>query len=610
MADPTDDKALTDGMLFKEINDLRQAPPLEDEDDLANLKFDSSTFCGRLAQNKFFEYATLGVIVLNALYLGYDCDYSTRWGKPEALYESSLWGFILWDNFFCAFFSFEVAVRFLGYRVKSDSCKDISFLFDFSLVFLMVIETWILAFLGPIEALKQVSILRLLRLTRLLRMGKILRYLPELQLIVKGMLAAVRSVSCAGVLLMLCLYVFAIIFTSEYHQGLKADDDVDLEPIEALFGGMGKSMRHLLIMATILDDITACTNAIRSTDNMVMLMAFMVCVVISSFTLFNMLIGILCEVMQATSDHERSSTAQTQISEVMLAFFATMDVNGDGNISAPEFIRMRDHPEVMASLAKLDIENAEFIKYAELLFAPKTEGDKPRSLQYQDAVAMIMRLRPGTPMNKLDFVRFKQEITKDSRKMHARLHEISELLDEIDQAKADGLEQDAEEKMMIIRAATHMGDKDDDDEPERSEEAEDKLRRIQASMASGGGKRTKHRKPLSKHAASGIGELARPPPIKSQWQEATDPSNPTFSLVERPTADGENPERIQRLVDTGDQLRRFHSSSSEGHAILGIHRNAKETILEASLMSAVLNNSVDEESDDSWEDDRLPTLLD
>merc|ERR1740130_452530 len=102
---------------------------------------------------------------------------------------------------------------------------------------------------------------------------------------------------------------------------------------------------------------------------------------------------------------------------------------------------------------------------------------------------MIMRLRPGTPMNKLDFVRFKQEITKDSRKMHARLHDIEELLDSIDQAKADGAEQDEEEKMRVIRAATHMGDKEDDNDPERSEEAEEKLRRIQASMAAGGGKR-------------------------------------------------------------------------------------------------------------------------
>ena len=53
-------------------------------------------------------------------------------------------------------------------------------------------------------------------------MGKIMRYCPELQLLVKGMVAAVRSVSVALGLLMLVLYIFSIIFTAEYHQGLKA----------------------------------------------------------------------------------------------------------------------------------------------------------------------------------------------------------------------------------------------------------------------------------------------------------------------------------------------------------------------------------------------------
>merc|ERR1719375_1893862 len=108
------------------------------------------------------------------------------------------------------------------------------------------------------------------------------------------MVAAVRSVSCAGILLTLVLYVFAIMFTNEYHQGLQADDEVETDA-EEFFGSMGKSMRRLFIMATILDDITACTDAIRATKKLHMLFAFVACVLISSFTLFNMLLAILCE---------------------------------------------------------------------------------------------------------------------------------------------------------------------------------------------------------------------------------------------------------------------------------------------------------------------------
>merc|ERR1719162_1742937 len=108
--------------------------------------------------------------------------------------------------------------------------------------------------------------LRLVRLVRIACMGKLMRFFPELAIIVKGMVAAVRSVGCTAILLVLVMYVFSIIFTDAFHQGKIADDDEDIPEIAVLFGSMGKSMRHLFIMGTILDDITACTNTIRTSE--------------------------------------------------------------------------------------------------------------------------------------------------------------------------------------------------------------------------------------------------------------------------------------------------------------------------------------------------------
>jgi len=430
------------GGLFGAINDLKNNDePEEDQDEKERAKFRDDTLCGRIARTKTFEWSTLGVIVFNALYLGYDCDYNARWGKPEDLYKSTLYGFMIWDNLFCLFFTGELVIRAVGYKVKKQIWADKPFLFDLFLVTMMVFETWVLAFLGPIDALKQVSILRLLRLTRLFRMAKLMNYFPELKLIVKGMLAAVRSVGCASILLVLCLYVFAIIFTNEYHQGLKADDDEDIEDIELLFGSMGKSMRHLLIMATILDDITACTNAIRSTGNMFMLMAFFMCVLVSSFTLFNMLLGILCEVVEATEQGEKEKEEQQKLSDTIMGFFKTMDLDGNGIICRNEFLKMAQHQDTMVALEKLDIDEMQFSKYAELLFTPNEDGGPLPTLNYEEAVNMIMRLRPGQSVNACDFEYFRNMILKGNADTDRYLTDLELLLEE-----AAGVNEEEEEE--------------------------------------------------------------------------------------------------------------------------------------------------------------------
>jgi voltage-gated sodium channel len=423
------------GSLFTDINNLDKQLKAEDEDaedaeEREKEKFNENTIAGRIARNKYFEYSTLGVIVFNALYLGYDCDYNARWGKPEDLYSSSLWGFMLFDNFFCAFFTFELLVRFVGYKSKFTACTDFSFIFDLLLVTMMIVETWILAFLGPIDALKQVSILRLLRLTRLLRMGKLMRYFPELSLIVKGMVAAVRSVGCAAILMVLVLYVFAIIFTQEYHQGLKADDDEDLTGAEVLFGSIGKSLRHLFNMAVILDDITACTNTIRTSGQIHLLFAFIVCVLISSFTLFNMLLGILCEVVEATQNYEQEKADASKLHDTMTQFFKAMDVDGNGEISKSEFLQMHHDKEVMGVLASMDINTAEFDKYAEILFTPEHEGQPDKVLDYAHAVAMMNNMRPGHSINCCDFKLFEKMVKTQNREIEEYLEAIEALLDE------------------------------------------------------------------------------------------------------------------------------------------------------------------------------------
>merc|ERR1719487_2850675 len=99
------------------------------------------------------------------------------------------------------------------------------------------------------------SMLRLLRLLRLSRMARLMRSVPELVTLLKGMAAAVRSVSSVIVLLMLFTYVFAIIFK----QQTEGDDQ-----LEVLFGKIPEAMWNLLLGGTLLDNITDILNLLRA----------------------------------------------------------------------------------------------------------------------------------------------------------------------------------------------------------------------------------------------------------------------------------------------------------------------------------------------------------
>merc|ERR1719171_872505 len=141
----------------------------------------------------------------------------------------------------------------------------------------------------PIEV-KGSGPLRLLRLLRLTRMARLMRSFPDLLTLVKGMMAATRSVGSTLLLLMIFNYVFAIIFTGT----LK--DHENPEFLE-YFGTMFSSMFTLILAGTLLDDITTPTRMLIDYDLQGLVLCTFVYILASNFTMLNMLIGVLCEVV-------------------------------------------------------------------------------------------------------------------------------------------------------------------------------------------------------------------------------------------------------------------------------------------------------------------------
>jgi voltage-gated sodium channel len=427
------------GPLFKEINQLRQKDVDPNDKDAMEKQALAAKYSdgllGQIAKSKVFEFATLGMISLNALAIGIGADYNARWVVPDNLYEGPIF-FIVIENMFATYFTLEVIIKFLATREKLSCFCDSWFMFDCCLVTMMVGETWVLPFLGSGGPLAQLSILRLLRLLRITRMAKIMRVVPEMMVIVKGMAASVRTVSMTGVLLIAVLYTFSIIFTDAFHEHELAEDEEETES-SAMFGTMGKSMFSLFIMGTVLDDVTAASNAIRETQNFWMLTAFIVFILISSFMMLNMLIGILVEVVAATAEGERGKTVEDNVREAIREIFDSMDEDEDKRISREEFENMQDNPKVKAALEDLDITDSHFHLFAELFFKEEDDISGPRSLCYDKLVGMILRLRPGTFVSALDFAAFAKVISEIHDRVKERVERVDALCMELARSECD-----------------------------------------------------------------------------------------------------------------------------------------------------------------------------
>eukprot|EP00929_Paragymnodinium_shiwhaense_P083643 TRINITY_DN44645_c0_g1_i1.p1 TRINITY_DN44645_c0_g1~~TRINITY_DN44645_c0_g1_i1.p1 ORF type:complete len:744 (-),score=192.31 TRINITY_DN44645_c0_g1_i1:185-2416(-) len=167
-----------------------------------------------IARTNTFEMVSLAVVVLSSLWISVDIDYN----KAEFLYEAPTL-FQVAAHFFCVFFVLELLIRFLAAKSTWSVCKDYSFMFDTMLVMLVVFETWavplVMAVTGDAYGngdMRVLAVFRTVRLLRILRLGRVLRELPELLVIVRGVMMSFRALATVSALLAIIIYLAALVF--------------------------------------------------------------------------------------------------------------------------------------------------------------------------------------------------------------------------------------------------------------------------------------------------------------------------------------------------------------------------------------------------------------
>lgn len=384
------------------------------------IHYRKDSWISEFAMSLYFEYATLSVIAANAIWMGIETDMNTATSIRDT---DLVW--IVGENIFCSYFLIEILIRFLAFSHKLDSLKDFGFIFDSVLVSLMVFETWVIYALddSPLD----LGFLRLLRLLRLSRLAHVMHQIPELLTMVKGIFAATRSVGSVLLLLVIFCYVFAIVFTGNYRAvagKTYSEEDIYLQDY---FGDLGQSMFTLFINGTLLDDLSDLIKAIRE-DSVVMLVCFLTFILLSSFTVLNMLIGILCDVVAETEELEIERRKVDIVRQVLTGQFEKIDKDGSGKISNREFDQMREDPDVLNTIeGQLGIDRSQLKQLQTLLFSDSKS--KKKELTFDDFLKHLIRLRPDEHASPMDIQQFRKVLREQETSVLRNLTDLRDRME-------------------------------------------------------------------------------------------------------------------------------------------------------------------------------------
>jgi hypothetical protein len=334
------------------------------------LKYRNVGVLSRIAKSSLFDNGTLAIISINAGWIGLNTD--VRFNNAEDLATAPFFVQV-GENAFCIYFTAEVIIRWFAYKYKLQGFCDGWLMFDSFLVFFMVAETWVMPILIPGTDGAGLSVLRLLRLARLTRMARLMRRVPELLTLLKGMVAAVRSVSSALLLLLLITYVFSIVFAT-----VLGGEPTYYE----YWGTIPHAMYTLGIIGAVGDDSTAfmydpeAGGADIWHEHPPMLWVFLAYFFLANFTVLNMLIGILCDVISDTQASEKMKAKAREVEEKISLVYDSIDTDGSGKISAHEFDMIKNLDEVQEALSDLGILPNQFIALRDTLFNVEEEGEE------------------------------------------------------------------------------------------------------------------------------------------------------------------------------------------------------------------------------------------
>eukprot|EP00929_Paragymnodinium_shiwhaense_P022405 TRINITY_DN14323_c0_g1_i1.p1 TRINITY_DN14323_c0_g1~~TRINITY_DN14323_c0_g1_i1.p1 ORF type:complete len:807 (-),score=167.33 TRINITY_DN14323_c0_g1_i1:99-2441(-) len=380
-----------------------------------------------MARHHMFDSVTLAVIGANALWIAIETD-----NNNQAVLVHADPIFQIMENIFCAYFVGEWLIRFLAFAKKRNCLRDMWFNFDSGLVLLMVLETWVMTLViictgglenqgeekgsqGSSGGMGNASVLRLvklMRLTRMARMARLLRAMPELMILVKGMVVATRSVFFTLCLLVLIIYVFGIAFKQ-----LTTGSEVGSQ----YFNTVPDAMAILLLHGCLGEDLPDVVNDVGR-ESLFLAAFFMIFVLLASLTVMNMLVGVLVEVVSVVSSVEKEQLVvnfvQTTIRDMLIGL--NCDEDNDQLISKDEFHTLLQSPDAARSLQGVGVDVVGLVDFEDLIFQGSDE------ITFCDFMETVLQLRGSNTATVKDIVDLRKSLMQAVSQLDRQIQTVYE----------------------------------------------------------------------------------------------------------------------------------------------------------------------------------------
>lgn len=401
--------------LFVDAEDAKKKiqKTLANNDEKTTLElYKTEGWAQRIARSLVFENLTLVVIGLNSVWIAVDVDHN----PAEHIWEAD-WYFILVENLFCTFFVAEVAVRFAAYARKRDCLTDAWFVFDGSLVFLMVMESWVspilyAMFKFELQGGGLLAILRLIRLARVARMARLMRAFPELMVLIKGMMVATRSVFFTLLMLMCVIYIFSIVFR-QICEGTEMQESFSTVPT---------AMFTLVVQGLYMDGVYDLMSAF-SDHSFLFLMIFVAYLFISSHTILNLLIGVLCEVVTVIAVTEKFELLVLFVRDRMIIIIESHGIDAN-RISKQDFLTIIQDPEAITTFAEMDVDPVGIVDFTEIIFAGDNVA-KDGTMAFPVFMDIMLSFRGTNSATVKDLAQMRKYLVPQFDRINTRLDQLA-----------------------------------------------------------------------------------------------------------------------------------------------------------------------------------------
>jgi len=317
-------------------------------------------------KNKFFCTLSAALALANLIELGLETDYRCHVGKCEA---EPVWDLL--SQVFTVLPLAENGLRlweakprrfFLGDKTKVKFKLDIVNCLDTLMLFLRILDVWVLSTLQVETGLRLASGFRVVRIGPAVRHWQANKELRELWIVIGAVSETIKTLCWVGVMLIAVIWVFGILMTVSLVDRTSEEFDFTASAwsFEDYWGSVPRSAFSLFQVATRDNWISSLVSPIVKTEPaLLIIIGFYFC--IGSLALMNSIIAVVVECTLSAArastekEDENKQRADALVMNSLRKIFHDGDTDGSGELDLEELHAMVRKHQVRDRLRMLRI---------------------------------------------------------------------------------------------------------------------------------------------------------------------------------------------------------------------------------------------------------------